>query len=954
MKNAFLIFLLGSVVSALAGLAAGQVTSGSPDDKKLSPKQEEAAELKACLQHLAGGFLKVPDTRELRFQGKVTTPTARCRGGQQAVEFQFTPWVDWARYWGAGDSSSLPVGFLSVKGPQLRGIAGALTDLEYQRMELIKFNLFDNSGTYQTYLSGRGGVGGPALKTWPEMRLPKDSPDYDAAGGDGEQLCKGDLIRARTLTGICNDIRNPRMGSTGMPFMRNVEFETTFPDLEQTTLTRNRHGGRINLLTPDPQLISRKLFTRPQSSPAACNSGFGLPNNSVDANCDYEKAPFFNVLAAYWIQFMTHDWFSHMDDGHNAPGPMMDVGCKSKLVNNVPTPLTAEVIQKLGCRPNDAVDKTYVLNDSPPEQFTVSGHTYLNRAPKTYANNNTAWWDASQLYGYDETSVKRVKRDPQDFAKMQLESVPQFAGGYLPVLQPSDPAQPQWRGQESVAFPDNWSIGLSFYHNLFAREHNSFVDEFRRQAAQNPTADSGLRNPSDPSHVIRNQEVTPDELFNAARLVIAAEIAKIHTIEWTTQLLYDEPLYKGMNANWNGLLGTGDPEVSQALSDIVVHNFGKSEDVKKATQWYSAFASGPGIIGLGSNVDDYEITNSNDVNGGVNHFGAPFNFPEEFVTVYRLHPLVPDLIEYRDASKDPNKIVEKVAVIQTFENKATDAMRSRGIANWGLSLGRQRLGLLTLHNHPQFLQNIRLPRLDSPTGQIDIAALDLIRDREHGVPRFNEFRRQYGLRQLTSYDDFVDQTLPADSPARKQQVETIAQLQEIYGTHVCDAAKVITDAQLNPDGTPINDCLGHPNGSVVDNIEDVDTVVGWLAEYTRPHGFAISETQFVVFILNASRRLYSDRFFTSSFRPEFYTKFGVDWVNHNGPGPEMMETGTPNGHRQPVSPLKRILIRNIPELTPELQHVINAFDPWGRDRGQYYSLEWKPRSDATSDSAFKP
>ena len=110
-------------------------------------------------------------------------------------------------------------------------------------------------------------------------------------------------------------------------------------------------------------------------------------------------------------------------------------------------------------------------------------------------------------------------------------------------------------------------------------------------------------------------------------------------------------------------------------------------------------------------------------------------------------------------------------------------------------------------------------------------------------------------------------------------------MREIYGTHVCDASKIITDAQLNPDGTPINDCLGHPNGSVVDNIEDVDTIVGWLAEYTRPHGFAISETQFVVFILNASRRLFSDRFFTSSFRPEFYSTLGVDWVNNNGPGP---------------------------------------------------------------------
>ena len=60
------------------------------------------------------------------------------------------------------------------------------------------------------------------------------------------------------------------------------------------------------------------------------------------------------------------------------------------------------------------------------------------------------------------------------------------------------------------------------------------------------------------------------------------------------------------------------------------------------------------------------------------------------------------------------------------------------------------------------------------------------------------------------------------------------------------------------DGSPINDCLGHPNGSTVDNIEDVDTVVGWMSESVRPHGFAISETQFVVFILNASRRLYSD------------------------------------------------------------------------------------------------
>jgi hypothetical protein len=54
-------------------------------------------------------------------------------------------------------------------------------------------------------------------------------------------------------------------------------------------------------------VISRKLFMRAHSAPAACDDGHGAPRFSTDANCDYKKAPFFNVLAAFWIQFMTHD-----------------------------------------------------------------------------------------------------------------------------------------------------------------------------------------------------------------------------------------------------------------------------------------------------------------------------------------------------------------------------------------------------------------------------------------------------------------------------------------------------------------------------------------------------------------------------------------------------------------------------------------------------------------------
>ena len=254
---------------------------------------------------------------------------------------------------------------------------------------------------------------------------------------------------------------------------------------------------------------------------------------------------------------------------------------------------------------------------------------------------------------------------------------------------------------------------------------------------------------------------------------------------------------------------------------------------------------------------------------------------------------MPDLIEYRQWDADPNLMRAKVPVVETFRAKATQAMRERGLANWAVSMGRQRLGALTLQNHPQFLQNLELPRLQSPTGKIDVAALDLIRDRERGVPRFNEFRRQYGLRQLTSFDDFIDTRPSKGAPERVEQERLVGLLRQVYGQHQCDASKVITDAQVNADGSRITDCLGHPDGSLVDNVEDVDTVVGWLAEFPRPHGFAISETQFQVFILNASRRLFSDRFFTSSFRPEFYTHFGVDWVNNNGPDTRRWRKASP-------------------------------------------------------------
>ena len=74
------------------------------------------------------------------------------------------PWVDRGSYFGTADAGGNGKGVITSKGPlapQQRGITGALIDLETQRVGLIRFNLFENSGTYREYILGRDGQTAP-------------------------------------------------------------------------------------------------------------------------------------------------------------------------------------------------------------------------------------------------------------------------------------------------------------------------------------------------------------------------------------------------------------------------------------------------------------------------------------------------------------------------------------------------------------------------------------------------------------------------------------------------------------------------------------------------------------------------------------------------------------------------------------------------------------------------
>jgi hypothetical protein len=77
-----------------------------------------------------------------------------------------------------------------------------------------------------------------------------------------------------------------------------------------------------------------------------------------------------------------------------------------------------------------------------------------------------------------------------------------------------------------------------------------------------------------------------------------------------------------------------------------------------------------------------------------------------------------------------------------------------------------------------------------------------------------------------------------------------------------------------------------------------------------PEGFAFSDTAFRIFILMASRRLNSDRFFTDSFTDEVYTPEGMTWITDNT--------------------MRSVLARHCPDLAPTVTKLPNAFGIWAR------------------------
>ncbi|NHC46414.1 heme peroxidase [Motilibacter sp. K478] len=401
--------------------------------------------------------------------------------------------------------------------------------------------------------------------------------------------------------------------------------------------------------------------------------------------------------------------------------------------------------------------------------------------PPTSVNQLTHWWDLSSIYGTSPAEAARLRTGQG--GKLRIDP-----GSVVPLPE-DDPASDPTR-------EPGWWVGMGMLVSLFALEHNAICD---RLAADHP-------------------HWTDEELFGRARLVNAALVAKIHTVEWTPAVISHPTTRVAMRANWFGITG-----------ERVRRRFGR----------LSASEVVSGIPG--SRTD---------------HYGVPYSLTEEFTSVYRMHPLVPD--DY------PVRSIATGTTTRTYAFPELAGPHSRAVfaqvplADLFYSFGTEYAGVVALHNFPRGLQEFV-----RPDGKLmDLAAVDILRVRELGVPRYNDFRRQLRLRAAASFEEL------SDDP------ETVATLREVYG-----------------------------------DVEKVDLMVGMYAE-KRPAGFAFSDTAFRIFVLMASRRLNSDRFFTRDYDARVYTEAGIRWIDD--------------------ATMAGVLLRHLPALAPVLDRRANAFVPWER------------------------
>ena len=266
------------------------------------------------------------------------------------------------------DAEALDPRLLAVCSDK-RGIRGALIDLEYQRIELIRFNLFDNSGTYQAYVTTATAQRG---RRGPRWVCPSAEPNYAAVGGL-HSLPRAADPRPHAHRHLQRHPQ-PADGLDGMLSRGTCSSR-------RPSRTSARRSSRAIVMAAGIGLLAP---TR-RSSAASCSRGRSrTPTSATTGAAFRDRRRPLRLHEGAVLQRARRV----LDPVHDARlvlasrgGPQRrddDAGGLPKQrAGDVERPLAAGRVERLGCRPDDRIDAAFMAQTDAPDVHRRRRTSYL-------------------------------------------------------------------------------------------------------------------------------------------------------------------------------------------------------------------------------------------------------------------------------------------------------------------------------------------------------------------------------------------------------------------------------------------------------------------------------------------------------------------------------------------------------------------------------------------------
>lgn len=173
-------------------------------------------------------------------------------------------------------------------------------------------------------------------------------------------------------------------------------------------------------------------------------------------NESYKHTNILNLFTTAWIQFMIHDWFEHKKSNNKT---IIEYNNQNFIFNEL------------------EINNDYSINVQ------------------------SAYWDASQIYGSNINDANKLRETINDELSYKMKII----NDYIPLE----------NNREITGNNNNFWFGIGLLNLIFLKEHN-YIGGILKELY--PT-------------------MTNEDIYQKCRLIIAASIAKIHTTEWTCAII---------------------------------------------------------------------------------------------------------------------------------------------------------------------------------------------------------------------------------------------------------------------------------------------------------------------------------------------------------------------------------------------------------------------------------